>query len=311
MDITPLNQLGREAILKKGWLRAYKWLIIRRLSQLSILTLFLIGPWFGIWILKGNLNSSLFLETVPFSDPYILLQTFFTGYIPENTAILGAAIVLVFYLLVGGRVYCSWICPINIVTDVAMWLRNNLNIKSTFTFSRQTRYWMLAMTLLMSGIMGALVWEFVNPVSMLNRALVFGVSFAWVSVVMIFLLDTFVSRRAWCGHLCPVGAFYSLLGKFSLIRVNAVAVEKCDDCMECYAVCPEQKVITPVLKKTARQTSLISDINCTHCGRCIDICSTQVFQFDFYSKDVVDKLSEENQSIIESNKQSHQKEVLS
>lgn len=311
MAITALNELGREAIRQKGWLKAHKWLLIRRSTQLSILALFLVGPLFGIWILKGNLNSSIILDTVPLSDPYIVLQTLFTGYLPETSAILGASIVLIFYLLVGGRVYCSWVCPINIVTDFSMWLRNKLNIKSTFNLSRHTRYWILGMTLLLAGITGSLVWEFVNPVSMLNRALVFGLGFAWVVVLMIFLLDAFISRRAWCGHLCPVGAFYSLLGKFSVIRINAVALDKCDDCMECYTVCPEQKVITPVLKKSARQTSLISDINCTHCGRCIDICSTDVFKFDFPSNDVVNNVVAKDQKVNESNKQSHQHEVLS
>lgn len=286
MATTPIEQLGLEAIRQKGWFKAYKWLLIRRSSQLAILAVFLLGPWFGVWIIEGNLSSSLVLETVPLTDPYILLQSLFTGYLPETTAVLGAVIVLTFYFLVGGRVYCSWVCPINIVTDVSLWLRNKLKIKSSFSMSRQTRYWILAMTLMLSAITGILAWEFVNPVSMVNRALVFGMGFTWVMILMIFLLDTFISRRAWCGHLCPVGAFYSLLGKFSLLRVNAVALDKCDACMECYAVCPEQKVITPVLKKTGRISSLINDINCTNCGRCIDICGTEVFRFDLRFNDV-------------------------
>lgn len=311
MTMTAIEELGKAAIISKGRLSAHKWLIIRRVSQLGILFLFLLGPWFGIWILKGNLNSSLILDTVPLSDPYILVQTMFTGYWPETTALLGAAIVLAFYVFVGGRVYCSWVCPVNMVTDFSMWLRNRLNIKSSYNLPRQARYWILAMTLILAAYSGSLAWEFVNPVSMINRALVFGMGFAWIVILVVFLLDTFISRRAWCGHLCPVGAFYSLVGKFSLIRVNAVALEKCDDCMECYAVCPEQKVITPVLKKSARKTSLISNINCTHCGRCIDICSTRVFKFDFHSNDVVNNSMSEDQAIIKSNKQSHQKEVLS
>lgn len=311
MATTPIELLGKEAIKNKGWFKAHKWLLIRRFSQLSILPLFLIGPLLGIWFVKGNLNSSLTLDVLPLTDPYILLQTLFTGHWPEVTAISGAVIVLVFYLLVGGRTYCSWVCPVNIVTDTAMWLRNKLRIKSTFTLSRHTRYWVLAMTLVMAAITGNLVWEMVNPVSMVNRALVFGIGIAWAMILMIFLLDTFISRRAWCGHLCPVGAFYSLLGKFSLLRVNAVAVEKCDDCMECFAVCPEQKVITPVLKKVNRKTSVITDINCTNCGRCIDICGTEVFQFDLRFNEIEGRQQMHAESETKLNNQSHQKEVLS
>ena len=115
---------GADNRVAKGWLIANKWLLARRFSQLSILSLFLLGPWFGIWLVTGNLNSSLILGTVPLTDPYVLLQSLFAGHSPETTAITGAIIVLVFYVLVGGRVYCSWVCPVNIITDAAKWLRD-------------------------------------------------------------------------------------------------------------------------------------------------------------------------------------------
>lgn len=306
---TPIADLGKEALRVKGFWKTCKWLILRRLSQLGILALFLLGPWFGIWIVKGNLASSLTLDVLPLTDPFVLLQTLAAGYLPEMTAIIGALIVLAFYMLIGGRAYCSWVCPINIVTDAAQWLRNKLNIKSELKLSRANRYWFLGAVLVVSAALGILAWEFVNPVSMVQRALIFGMGFAWAVIVMIFLLDAFISRRAWCGHLCPVGAFYSLLGNTSLIRVNAVALDRCDRCMECFAVCPEQKVITPVLKKSGRSTSIIKDINCTNCGRCIDICSTEVFRFDLRFNDRVKPGLDENAA--HPPKQSHQREVLS
>jgi len=105
------------------WLDRQKLaLLLRRTCQLSILGLFLLGPLAGIWLIKGNLASSMILDTVPLSDPYLMLQVVLTGHVPETAALLGAAIVLIFYILIGGRVYCSWVCPVNIVTDTAGWL---------------------------------------------------------------------------------------------------------------------------------------------------------------------------------------------
>ncbi|MCW8957364.1 MAG: quinol dehydrogenase ferredoxin subunit NapH, partial [Gammaproteobacteria bacterium] len=284
----PALQLGQSAIRVKGWLRAYKWLILRRLTQLGILALFLAGPWFGVWLVKGNMISSLTLDVLPLTDPYVLLQSLFAGHVMETTAVIGALIVLAFYMLLGGRAYCSWVCPINIVTDAAEWMRNKLGIKSGVQYSRNVRYWILGMSLLLALFTGTLAWELVNPVSMINRALVFGMGFGWVMVLAIFLLDAFVSKRAWCGHLCPVGAFYSLLGKFSLVRVNAYARNKCDDCMECFAVCPEPQVITPALNGEAKNIgSVILSSNCTNCGRCIDICGKEVFKFDHRFKNKI------------------------
>lgn len=310
MAMTPISGLGVKAIQNKGWFKAHKWLLLRRLTQLAILALFLIGPALDIWLVKGNLNSSLTLGVLPLTDPYILLQTLFSGYWPQTSAIIGAVIVVVFYLLVGGRVYCAWVCPVNFITDAAMWIRRRLRIKSSVSFSRRTRYWILALTLILPLLTGNLVWEYINPVSMIQRAMIFGMGFAWMMLLSLFILDSFISHRAWCGHLCPVGAFYSLLGKHSLIRVNAVALERCDCCMQCYAVCPEHKVISPVLKSD-RSSSLILDINCSNCGRCIDICSTSVFQFDHRFNDLANAPASTAQSNTHSNHHSHSKEVLS
>ena len=138
---------GKAAIKEKGWWQALKWLVLRRVSQLSIIALFLAGPMFGYWIVKGNLASSLTLDVLPLTDPHVLLQSFVAGHEVISTALIGAAIVTVFYLLIGGRVFCSWVCPINIITDAADWLRRRLNIKGGARFSAQTRYWILLMTL--------------------------------------------------------------------------------------------------------------------------------------------------------------------
>jgi len=273
------NRPGAEAIATKGWLAAHKWLILRRTSQIGILLVFLVGPWFGWWIVKGNLNYSYTLGVLPLADPYLLLQMFVAGQTPERLAWIGVAIVLVFYLLVGGRGYCSWVCPVNLVTDFAHWLRRRLGIKGSTHLSRATRYWVLAMTLALAAITGTLAWEMVNPVSMLHRGLIFGMGFAWALVVAVFLFDLFVVRQGWCGRLCPVGAFYSLIGKLAVLRVRLPRREACNDCMDCYAVCPEEQVIRPALKAIDGAPPVILAANCTNCGRCIDVCSKDVFSF--------------------------------
>lgn len=257
-----------------------KYLVLRRVSQLGILALFLAGPVAGWWIVKGNLNSSYTLDFLPLSDPYVLVQSLFAFHLPEQKALVGAAIVLAFYLLVGGRAYCSWVCPVNVVTDAAAWLRARIGIRSNTYLSRQTRYWILAMTLVVALATGTIAWELVNPVSMLHRGLIFGLGAAWAVVLAVFLFDLFVAKRGWCGHLCPVGAFYSLIGRFAVLRVAAVRRAQCNDCMDCYAGCPEPQVITPALKGAAKGAGpVILAPQCTNCGRCIDVCAEDVFEF--------------------------------
>ncbi len=290
------TRIGQKAVEVKGFWNAYKWLILRRSSQLAILAIFMLIPickWISPdsecaleWIIKGNLSSSMVFSTIPLTDPLLLLQVLSSGFTNIATdAVLGAAIVLVFYFLVGGRVFCSWVCPVNIVTDVAFWLRSKLGLTGGTRFSRSVRYWVLGMILILSAVTGSLAYELINPVSMLHRGLFFGLNMGWFVIAGIFLFDLFVSKRGWCTHICPMGAFYGLIGKISPLRVRADAREMCDDCAECYIVCPEPQIIKPVLKgESSSIPPVILAGECTNCGRCIDVCGEDVFHFGVRSK---------------------------
>ena len=269
-----------KATARKDWFRGHQWLISRRLSQLSVIALFLVGPLFGWWFVKGNLSSSLILDTLPLTDPFVLLQTFVSGHIPEITAVIGAVIVSLLYLAIGGRSFCAWVCPVNMITDMAFWIREKLPFVSATSFSRKTRYWLLAAILILTLLQGQVVWELINPVSMFHRSLIFGGGLAWIILLMVFLFDLLITRRGWCSHLCPMGAFYSLLGTHSLIRVRADNRNACNDCLDCFRVCPEHQVIRPALKGAETGVGpVITSPNCTNCGRCIDVCVPGVFQF--------------------------------
>lgn len=276
------SYIGRDAVMEKGWLAAHKWLLLRRVVQFSILGLFLAGPLADIWIVKGNLTSSLTLDILPLSDPFILLQSLAAGHIAASSALIGAAIVLAFYILVGGRVYCSFVCPVNIVTDAARWLAKRLDLPKGWKPNRETRLWIMGSVLVTAFFTGVMAWEMLNPVTIIHRGLVYGFGFAWTLVLAVFLFDLVVSRRGWCGHLCPMGAFYGVLGMFSVARISATQRSACNDCMDCFAVCPEPHVITPALRGANTNTGpVIMSGDCTNCARCMDVCAKDVFQFDF------------------------------
>ncbi len=270
---------GAAAREQHGLWLANRWLILRRASQTGIFLLFASGPWLGVWIAKGTLASSMTLGVLPLSDPLIVLQSLVARHVPETLALVGAGIVLCAYMLVGGRLYCSWVCPVNPVTDLAAWLRRRLDIGKGWALKPQTRYWFLASVLAASALSGTIAFELVNPITTLYRNLLFGISWGASLLAMIFLFDLFVARNGWCGHLCPVGAFYGVLNTTSFLRVSARGRERCDDCMDCYAVCPEMHVISPALKAKGDASAIIADRDCTSCGRCIDVCPERVFTF--------------------------------
>ncbi|WP_440873099.1 quinol dehydrogenase ferredoxin subunit NapH [Vibrio diabolicus] len=265
---------GKEAVEKLGWWRAHRFLILRRLCQLTIIALFMAGPTLGA--LTGNLSSSMLLDAVPLSDPLILLQALATGHVPEFNALLGIVIVVVFYAILAPRAFCAWVCPLNIVTDLAAWLRRKLNIKASYRWSPVIRYWLIPVLMLGSALSGAILWTWLDPVAALHRGLVFGMGAGWVLIALVFVLDLLLVEHGWCGHLCPLGATYGVIGRKSLLRVTAVRREDCTKCMDCFYVCPEPEVLRQPLKEGDRR---VMDQNCISCGRCLDVCPEHVFEF--------------------------------
>jgi ferredoxin-type protein NapH len=110
---------------------------------------------------------------------------------------------------------------------------------------------------------------------MLHRELIFGVGLGLTAVAGIFLLDLFVIKHGWCGHLCPLGAFYALVGKMALLRVRFDDAS-CSHCGECARVCPEPQVLN--LKKAAERSMVVFG-ECTNCGRCITVCPEDSLKF--------------------------------
>ncbi|EIY7831510.1 quinol dehydrogenase ferredoxin subunit NapH [Vibrio parahaemolyticus] len=265
---------GKEAIEKLGWWRAHRFLVLRRLCQLTIIALFMAGPTLGV--LTGNLSSSMLFDTVPLSDPLIVLQALATGHIPEFNALLGVVIVVVFYAILAPRAFCAWVCPLNIVTDLAAWLRRKLKIKASYRWSPAIRYWLIPVLMLGSALSGAILWTWLDPVAALHRGLVFGMGAGWVLIALVFVLDLLLVEHGWCGHLCPLGATYGVIGRKSLLRVTAVRREDCTKCMDCFYVCPEPEVLRQPLKEGDRR---VMDQNCISCGRCLDVCPEHVFEF--------------------------------
>ena len=236
----------------KNIYKKYRFLIARRITQISVMVLYIIANVFGINILMGNLSSSLISGIVPLSDPYAVAQMVFAGAIISFDLLLGAFIITIFYMIVGGRSFCSWICPVNMITDLANYLRRRFGfnqIQKKQPASRNIRYWVIAISFIISFFMGVAAFELISPVSMVHRGIIFGLGFGWATILIIFLFDLFVLKNGWCGHICPLGGFYALIGKLSLVRVKHNQ-SVCTLCMKCKEICPEKPVLSIIGKES-------------------------------------------------------------
>jgi ferredoxin-type protein NapH len=263
--------------MKESAMSKYRFLIARRSVQILMMVLYFGANAYGWKILTGTLSSSTIFEVIPLADPFAVLQIFAAGAIVGADALIGALLILLFYGIVGGRAFCSWVCPVNMVTDLANWLRRKLylnKIERKVTVSRNVRYWVIGLALIISFITGVAAFEFVSPITILNRGVVFGMGMSLAVVVVIFLFDLFVLKNGWCGHICPLGGVHAMIGKFAPLSV-LYNEPNCTLCMKCKEVCPESQVLHMIGKKSDK----VSDMACTNCGRCIEVCDDDALGF--------------------------------
>ncbi|GAW94050.1 methylamine utilization ferredoxin-type protein MauN [Calderihabitans maritimus] len=239
----------------------------RKLVQLSILVLFL-SPLFGLKVIRGTLGMSQVFG-VFLADPLAVLEAALAAKTVYLPVIYAALLVLGFYFIVGGRAYCSWVCPVNLLLEGVAWVRERLKIGRDLVFQGNPRYKLLGGVLILSLLSGLPVYEIVSPVAVLMRDILFGWGTEILIVLAVVLLDLFISRRGWCRYLCPLGAFYSLIGRFSLLRVK-FQPSKCTNCARCDEVCYVGPHLTRQLRSGGE--TLIASGDCSNCGACIDAC---------------------------------------
>ncbi len=268
-----------------GKLYVWRFVIARRFVQLAVLLLFFGTVHWG-WqiagrpLLSGDLSASELLGVVPLADPFAVLQIVASRHWPVLEAFIGAGLVFLLYVLLGGRVFCSWVCPINMVADLANVLREKSGVRSLFVVSHKVRYWGLLLALLLSFVLGVAAFEWVSPIGIMHRELIFGFGIGFIAVLGVFLFDLLIMARGWCGHICPLGAFWSIAGRIGQVKV-AFDASACTRCGDCVKVCPEPIVLN---FKNAERDGMVRAGECTNCGKCVAVCPEKCLEFNLRAR---------------------------
>ena len=186
-----------------------------------------------------------------------------------------------FIVLIGlilGRAVCGFLCPFGLIQELL-----NKIPSPKFSFPRRfnrVKYFLLIIFVLILPVTTEFneptFCEYICPAGMLEASLpllatheefrgVLGNLFALKLLILLAVIFLCVIiHRFFCRVMCPLGAIYGLLNKYSFYQLN-YAADKCVGCGACKKNCPLD--LDP--------TKDFNSAECVRCGRCKKICPTK------------------------------------
>jgi ferredoxin-type protein NapH len=185
-----------------------------------------------------------------------------------------------------GRLTCGWICPFGFIQDLLYKIRipkfplwHKLRIGKYVVLvvmvvlmpivfvdaSGLGHPWFCKLVCPSGTLLGAL------PLLALKRTLWGTVGFYFLNkltLLILILVAAILISRFFCRVICPLGAFYSLFSKISLVQLEFIE-GNCVECGACVRTCPTG--VIPNQEFDSRE--------CIMCLRCVDACHFRALDF--------------------------------
>lgn len=275
---TSTNVPAQTTIKKPPRFRLPFWTWTHRAVQAIFLLALVWGASDTFWYLQGSIAATRLLDWISLADPLAAMEITLARRAFSPTLWMAAGLILLLYLVLG-RAFCAWACPLGLILDLNDTLRTYVNRKlrryryklPQISINKNVKYWVLFVTLLLSFLTALPVFLLISPINILSRALIYGGTAAIWLVGALVVLEWF-APRIWCKAICPLGAFYSLTGRFSpvQVKIDQAKEQAGKQCRLCTYHCPMG--ISVVDDHINQGHTSINDGECARCGVCIDAC---------------------------------------
>jgi polyferredoxin len=196
-----------------------------------------------------------------------------------NFTILGGVLAV---SLVAGRAFCGWMCPVGAVQEFLARLARRWTggkqhhrgkqssarfpIQLTGRVDRILRYgkYLILVAILFASLSAVFppLFGFCPARALFSFKLSTGL--LW-SVLVTFIITSFLVDRFWCKYLCPLGAVLAIFNKISPLRL-VVNHDRCNACRRCDIDCSMGIKDVP---------EHLRDAECIQCLECLETCSRE------------------------------------
>lgn len=270
---------------------------VRIVFSAGVLLLFLLSYFFTAVLFRSAIGFLAGIQLVPVS------LAAFSGSLGSILALT----VIVAVTLLFGRLYCSFLCPLGISSDIFTFAGDQLfRKKHRFIKSYPAAEYLIFIVIALFFLFGSMIpvnftdpysifsrfmTDFINPLlvlinngiaSLFDKAhiftvpkiefhqfdlLVFLISGVSFAVVMLISL---IHGRVYCTHICPIGIVLGFISRFSIFKIG-LDKTKCISCGKCERICKANCIDI--------KTMTILQEHCLRCFDCLPVCPKDALAF--------------------------------
>ncbi len=263
----------------------------RRFFQIFIALAFIIIPLANrsrYSMVYGNFLS-FHMFGIPVADPLAVLQLTIKNVYFTLDNFIGTLLPLLFAFALG-TVFCSWICPYGLLSELTWKLSEKVLPKSYKRLPLFKNGFPFKMMLFVAGFLGFLMFSTTPVLNQLSTAAwyarffqyYFGqdfISLCYLFLLTLLLIEFLAGKRLWCRYICPQSILIILTKLISHKRLKVIFAEEKCICKPGYDQCDAACTLT--LQPKTFTHSL--ETECNNCGDCVVACKKmgKALAFDF------------------------------
>ena len=231
----------------------------------------------GFSFIWGNFLN-IHVGSLTFSDPLAVFQVIIQNqYLPIRLLISAGMVLTIAFFL--GTVFCSWICPFGLLSELMNRLACQVRPKKNINTKTLESAVFVKVATFCAGFF--VVWAFfsrpvLNQVSLpFQYSNIFQYIFnqKYMSIVTwiigaILVVEFIFRTRIWCRWICPQSVLIGLVKLLNPFRLKIIFNKK--NCISSKVPAPCRKACS--LGLDPRHLNVMNDVQCTNCGDCVDAC---------------------------------------
>ncbi len=180
--------------------------------------------------------------------------------------------IIMLLIVIGGTIYCGWLCPYGTLQEFANQLARFFKIKqkkmpkAIHKYLKYMRYIVFVLNGLLTSSILFSIMSFEPRTNLIS--LLMGNTPAIIALVVLigFILLSMVYERFYCNYLCYEGAKYGLISLARPITIHRDK-DKCINCGKCDNVCSMNIEVS--------KFEVLRSPECINCFKCVDDCPVE------------------------------------